>query len=119
MWSLTAGIVGALGALFVLLAFGAKESPMFGKGNPGVVMSIVFAGAPIVNGLVFIAMHNLWNGIRWQFAAGILLAAIGGCLVTFYKPNPGGGHGGSGPGEKPASGEAASVMIDYSNYRIT
>ena len=41
-WSLIAGIVGAIGAFGVLLAFGAG-------GKPGVVMSIVFAGAPIVN----------------------------------------------------------------------
>src|SRR5262245_45769507 len=39
-WSLIAGIVGAAGAFCVLLAFGAK-------GLPPVVMSIVFAGAPI------------------------------------------------------------------------
>ena len=41
-WSLVAGIAGALGAFCVLLAFGAK-------GTPPVVMSIVFAGAPVVN----------------------------------------------------------------------
>src|SRR3954451_2579462 len=38
-WSLVAGIVGAVGAFGVLLAFGAK-------GTPAVVMSIVFAAAP-------------------------------------------------------------------------
>ncbi len=80
-WSLIAGVVGALGALFVLLAFGAK-------GTPAAVMSIVFAGAPIVNAVVAISMAKLWDGIRWQFMLGILLAAIGGTLVTFYKPNP-------------------------------
>src|SRR3954471_9712929 len=37
VWSLVAGIVGAIGAFCVLLAFGAK-------GSPAVVMSIVFAG---------------------------------------------------------------------------
>src|SRR3954464_11309306 len=41
-WSLVAGIAGAVGAFCVLLAFGAK-------GSPSVVMSIVFAGAPVVN----------------------------------------------------------------------
>src|SRR5690606_33963299 len=40
-WSLIAGIVGAAGAFGVLLAFGAR-------GKPAVVMSIVFAGAPVV-----------------------------------------------------------------------
>ena len=81
-WSLTAGIVGAIGAFCVLLAFGAK-------GAPSVVMSIVFAGAPVVNAIVALAMHppvGGWSAVRWQFVAGILLAALGGCLVTLYRP---------------------------------
>src|SRR5437667_5168426 len=49
-WSLVAGIVGAIGAFCVLLAFGAKGNP-----QPPVVMSIVFAGAPIVN-----ALYSIW-----------------------------------------------------------
>jgi len=81
-WSLIAGIAGAIGALGVLLAFGAK-------GNPTVVMSIVFAGAPIVNAIVAIIQHppaGGWGAIRWQFILGIVLAAVGGTLVSFYKP---------------------------------
>lgn len=81
-WSLLAGIVGALGAFCVLLAFGAK-------GAPSVVMSIVFAGAPIVNAIVALALHppaGGWSALRWQFIAGILLAALGGYLVTLYRP---------------------------------
>ena len=39
LWSLIAGIMGAIGAVGGLLAFGAK-------GTPAVVMAIVFAGAP-------------------------------------------------------------------------
>lgn len=83
-WSLLAGIVGALGAFCVLLAFGAK-------GSPSVVMAIVFAGAPVVNAVVALAVHPPAGGfgaLRWQFVAGILLAALGGCLVTLYKPGP-------------------------------
>ena len=83
-WSLVAGIVGAVGAFGVLLAFGAK-------GTPAVVMSIVFAGAPVVNALYALWLHPPAGGfgsIRPQFYLGILLAALGGCLVTFYKPNP-------------------------------
>src|SRR5262245_49242146 len=49
-WSLLAGIVGAIGAFGVLLAFGAK-------GTPTVVMSIVFAGAPVVNAIVALILH--------------------------------------------------------------
>src|SRR4029078_6588211 len=84
IWSLIAGIAGALGAFCVLLAFGAK-------GTPAVVMSIVFAGAPVVNAAYSLMQHPPANGlgsIKPQFFLGILLAAIGGCLVTYYKPNP-------------------------------
>jgi hypothetical protein len=83
-WSLLAGIVGALGAFCVLLAFGQG-------GSAGVVMSIVFAGAPIVNAVVAIALNPPEGGIgaiRWPFFLGIILAATGGCLVTFFKPPP-------------------------------
>lgn len=82
-WSLIAGIVGAAGAFFVLLAFGSR-------GTPTVVMSIVFAGAPIVNAFVAYAFHPPAGGlanVRWQFVLGILLAAFGGALVTLYKPD--------------------------------
>jgi hypothetical protein len=83
-WSLLAGIVGAIGAFGVLLAFGAG-------GKPGVVMSIVFAGAPVINAVVALLLHppaEGWGAIRPQFYLGILLAALGGCLVTLYKPGP-------------------------------
>jgi drug/metabolite transporter (DMT)-like permease len=82
VWSLVAGIAGAVGAFCVLLAFGAK-------GTPAVVMSIVFAGAPVVNALVALWQHPPAAGsIKPQFFLGIILAAIGGCLVTLYKPGP-------------------------------
>ncbi len=86
MWlSLIAGTVGAIGAFGVLLAFGAK-------GTPPVVMSIIFAGAPVVNAVIALTMHppaGGWGSIKPQFYAGILLAALGGTLVTLYKPGPG------------------------------
>ncbi len=83
-WSLLAGTAGAIGAFGVLLAFGAK-------GNPAVVMAIVFAGAPVVNAVVAMAMHPPEGGLtslRWQFVLGIALAAVGGTLVSLYKPPP-------------------------------
>ena len=82
-WSLIAGVAGAIGAFCVLLAFAAK-------GSPNVVMSIIFAGAPVVNAIVATAWHPPAGGLgslRWQFFAGILLAALGGCLVMLYKPD--------------------------------
>jgi hypothetical protein len=83
-WSLLAGMVGAAGAFCVLLAFGAR-------GTPGVVMSIVFGGAPVINAVVAMIEYppaGGWGAVRWQFYLGIVLAAAGGCLVTFYKPPP-------------------------------
>src|SRR5688572_2939542 len=83
-WSLIAGIVGAIGAFGVLLAFGAG-------GKPGVVMSIIFAGAPVVNAIYSLMAHpppGGWSSIKPQFYLGIALAALGGCLVTLYKPPP-------------------------------
>lgn len=83
-WSLLAGVAGAMGAFGVLLAFGAK-------GTPSVVMSIVFAGAPVVNAIVALILHppaGGWSALRWQFLLGIVLAALGGCLVTLYRPGP-------------------------------
>ena len=82
LWSTLAGVVGAVGALGVLLAFGAK-------GSPAVVMSIVFAGAPIVNAITALIVHPpaaRLGALRWQFVAGIACAAVGGCLVTLFRP---------------------------------
>ena len=84
-WSLFAGIAGAAGAFCVLLAFGAK-------GTPAVVMSIVFAGAPVINALYTMLLHppaGGWQKLPWPFVLGIALAAVGGCLVTLYRPAPG------------------------------
>src|SRR5262245_12389359 len=70
-WSLVAGIVGAIGAFGVLLAFGAG-------GKPGYVMAIVFAGASVVNVVVSLVQHlpaGGWSSICWPFYVGIFLAA--------------------------------------------
>jgi MFS family permease len=96
-WSLVAGIVGAVGAFGVLLAFGAAPKPI--TAYVPVVMSIIFAGAPVVNALVSIAIHppaGGWAGIRWPFWLGIVLAAAGGALVTTFKP-------GSAPAKPPVT----------------
>jgi drug/metabolite transporter (DMT)-like permease len=97
IWSLIAGLVGAGGAFCVLLAFGAK-------GSPSAVMTIVFAGAPIVNAIVAMSLHPPAGGLKSVpklFFVGILLAALGGALVTLFKPNPAAG--------KPAAATPAGV----------
>ena len=83
-WSLVAGIAGAIGAFGTLLACGAK-------GQPAAVMSIVFAGAPVVNALVslWVFRHEIDFGqVNPVFYLGIVLAVAGGGLVTKFKPNP-------------------------------
>ena len=83
-WSLIAGVVGAVGALGVLLAFGKG-------GHPAAVMSIIFAGAPIVNSVVALRMHppeGGISGIPWQFFLGIVMAAVGAYMVVKFKPDP-------------------------------
>ena len=90
-WSLIAGIAGAIGAFGVLLAFGSG-------GKPWVVMSIIFAGAPIVNVIYSLLNHppkDGWTSIKPQFLLGIALAALGGYLVTYYRPDK--------PAPKPAA----------------
>jgi drug/metabolite transporter (DMT)-like permease len=82
--SLIAGLVGAAGAFCVLLAFGAK-------GSPASVMTIIFAGAPIVNAVVALTLHPPQGGFKSipvPFFAGIVLAVIGSSLVILYKPKP-------------------------------
>jgi uncharacterized membrane protein YeaQ/YmgE (transglycosylase-associated protein family) len=97
LWSLIAGIVGAVGAFGVLLAFGAAPQPK--ASYVPVVMSIIFAGAPIVNAFVSMYMTHGPNSpagghdgptfvIKPQFWLGIVCAALGGSLVALYKPEP-------------------------------
>lgn len=93
MWlSLLAGVLGAVGAFFVLVAMGSGiKSGM----NPGIVavlvMSTIFAGAPIINAVVGIMMHPPKGGfaaIPIPFYIGILMAAAGGFMATKFKPAP-------------------------------
>lgn len=109
MWSLIAGVVGALGAFGVLLAFGAK-------GSPPVVMSIIFAGAPVVNAIISLMIHppkGGWGAVPWPFFVGIVMAALGGFLVTKFKPADG------PPPKKSAVVESvAAEAVDYTGYTI-
>ncbi len=84
-WSLIAGVVGSIGAFCVLLAFGSKG------GTPPVVMTVVFAGAPIVNAIVGLLKSppkDGWGSIPLPFYLGLALAIVGAGLVTTYKPAP-------------------------------
>ena len=100
-WSLVAGIAGAIGAFCVLLAFGAKGVPSVCDG------AIVFAGRPDCNpaavGLLQHPPKGGWGAIKPQFYLGIVMAALGGALVTLYRPPPA-----AGPAPKPVTPAAAA-----------
>ncbi|MBI3831196.1 MAG: hypothetical protein HY291_16885 [Planctomycetes bacterium] len=81
-WSLFAGVLGAVGAFTLLLALGSHQQP------PNVIMSIVFAGAPIVTSLYVLFKQGTFSEVKWPFVAGVFLAAVGGCLVALYRPDP-------------------------------
>jgi hypothetical protein len=45
-----------------------------------------------LNAIYTLAQHppaGGWQKLPWPFVLGIAMAAIGGCLVTLYKPAPG------------------------------
>lgn len=77
--ALFAGVLGALGALCVILA-------LMTGGTPLTVPPLVFAGAPIVATLVGLALHPPGVVPDWRFLLGIVLAACGAALVLRYKP---------------------------------
>jgi hypothetical protein len=59
----------------------------------------------MVNAIYSLVSHppaGGWGSIKPQFFLGILLAALGGCLVTYYKPAP-------GPAKPAAAASAAAA----------
>lgn len=77
--SLLAGVLGAIGALGVILAL------MYG-GTPTTVPPLVFARAPIVATLIGMALHRPSQMPSPLFFVGLVLAATGAALVLRYKP---------------------------------
>ncbi len=75
-----AGVLGAAGALCVILALKLGGSPI-------VVAPLVFAGAPIVNALVSMAWHRPKSAPEIWFYVGMVMAAVGAALVLRYKPS--------------------------------
>ncbi len=77
--SLLAGAVGALGALGVIIAFSFHAKPVY-------VMPLVFGGAPVVNTLVTMALGRNFEPIKPIFFVGIMMAAVGGAGVLYFRP---------------------------------
>jgi len=75
-----AGVLGAAGALCIILALKYGGTPTF-------VPPLVFAGAPIVSTFVSMAWHRPKNAPELWFYVGIVLAAVGAGLVLRFKPS--------------------------------
>lgn len=87
-WSLIAGGAGAIGAFTLVLALGAAAQ-IYKSAAAAAVMPIVFAGAPIVNTVVAMAVHPPQGGFKSlpvPFLLGCVLAATGAFLVARYAP---------------------------------
>jgi drug/metabolite transporter (DMT)-like permease len=74
-----AGVLGALGAVCIIWAFRAGGSPSY-------VMSLVFAGAPLVNVVVSALLHPPKQAPSPMLYLGFLLASIGAFLVLRFRP---------------------------------
>ncbi len=72
------GVLGAAGALCIILALKNGGSPLY-------VAPLVFAGAPVMNVLVTMAWKRTVMP-HPMFFAGILMAAVGAGIVLYYKP---------------------------------
>ncbi len=81
LWSFLAGVIGAVGALGIILAF------MFG-GSPVFIMPLVFGFAPVINTLVSMLMTRTIHQASLIFYLGVLVVAIGAAGVMFFKPVP-------------------------------
>ena len=78
--STLAGVLGALGALCLVLA-------MINGGSPLYVAPLVFAGAPLVNTFMAMALHPPKETPSPLFFIGILVTAGGAAMVLLNKPS--------------------------------
>jgi uncharacterized membrane protein len=73
------GGLGALGAVFIILAFRAGGIPTY-------VMPLVFGGAPLVNVLVSMALHPPKSAPNPLLYIGFLFIVLGASMVLYFKP---------------------------------
>jgi hypothetical protein len=76
---LAAGGLGVLGAICIISAFNYGGSAIY-------VMPLVYAGAPVVNALLSMALHPPKRSPSPLLYVGMLLAAGGASMVLYFKP---------------------------------
>jgi len=75
----SAGALGALGAVCIIWAFRSGGLPLY-------VMPLVFAGAPIVNVLLTMALHPPASAVNPLLYVGLVLASLGAAMVLYFRP---------------------------------
>lgn len=75
-----AGVLGAVGALCIILAIKAGGSPL-------VIAPLVFAGAPVINTLLTMSWKPPQTSAGPLFYMGLVLAATGAFMVLRFKPS--------------------------------
>jgi len=78
-WATIAGALGAIGALFIILAFKSGGVPTY-------VMPLVFGGAPLINVLVSMLIHPPKTAPNPLLYVGFLLVAGGGGMILYFRP---------------------------------
>ena len=79
LWAGIGGALGALGAVCIIWAFKTGGIPTY-------VMPLVFGGAPLVNVAVTMIQHPPKTAPNPLLYVGFLMAAAGGGMVLYFKP---------------------------------
>ncbi len=80
VWSYLAGVVGALGAVGMIIALENRGSPVY-------VVPLVFGGAPVINTLVTMLMHRTVRKANILFFVGVTIVALGAAGVMYFRPS--------------------------------
>ena len=80
IWSFLAGVVGALGAVGMIIALENRGSPVY-------VVPLVFGGAPVINTLVTMLMHRTVRKANILFFIGVAIVALGAAGVMYFRPS--------------------------------
>ena len=81
VWSLVAGVAGALGSLGIIYAFNFGGKPVF-------VMPLIFGFAPVINTLTETVSKNLIGQVSAYFILSLAMVIIGAAMVLIFAPKP-------------------------------
>lgn len=80
LWSFIAGVVGALGAVGMIISLGNHGSPVY-------VVPLVFGGAPVINTMVTMYLNRTGRSASPVFFLGVLVVALGAAGIMYFKPS--------------------------------